>query len=72
MPILRASEHDLDAAARLVAALIVSDRLVAGFSTRHAGLDALALKGVSAPIRVAVARRHCALGRSSSSAAAPV
>ena len=38
-PILQTAEHDLDAAATPVAALVVSDRLVARSAARNAGLD---------------------------------
>lgn len=73
-PIRQTAEHDLDAAARPVAALVVSDRLIARSAARDAGLDALGFQGVPEPIGVitTVAKQPCAFGRSSSKAAAPV
>ena len=54
-PILEAAEHDLDAAAVPVAALVIPDRLVAGSPTRDAWLDALCLESVPEPVGVIAA-----------------
>lgn len=51
-PILQTAEHDLDAAAAPVAALVVSDWLVARSAARDAWLDALGFQGVPEPIGV--------------------
>jgi len=51
-PILQTAERDLDAAAAPVAALVVSDRLVARSAAQDAGLDALGFQGVPEPIGV--------------------
>nr|GFC71591.1 hypothetical protein [Tanacetum cinerariifolium] len=44
-PVFETAKHDLDAAAAPVAALVVSDRLVARSPARDAGLDALGMEG---------------------------
>ncbi len=64
-PVLEAAEHDLDAAAAPVAALVVSDRLIARSATWDARLDALDLESVSEPIGVvaAVAEKPLRLGQ---------
>ena len=54
-PILEAAEHDLDAAAAPVAALVVSDRLVARSAARDAGLDAFGIQGVPEPVCIIAA-----------------
>src|SRR3546814_13621137 len=54
-PVLQAAEHDLDAAAAPVPALVVSDRFVAGFPTCDAGLDALGFQRLPEPVGVIAA-----------------
>src|SRR3546814_589837 len=54
-PVLQAAEHDLDAAAAPVPALVVSDRFVAGFPTWDAGLDALGFQRIPEPVGVIAA-----------------
>ena len=49
-PVLEAAEHDLDAVAAFVAALVVFDGLVPYFPARDAGRDALFLQGIAEPV----------------------
>ena len=51
-PVLQAADHDLDAAAASVAAIVVFDGYSPGFSARNAGRYALCLKGVPVPVCV--------------------
>ncbi|OCC23630.1 hypothetical protein MB02_10695 [Croceicoccus estronivorus] len=51
-PILQPAEHDLDAVAAFVSALIVFDRQRAGVSARNARFDALFLKRVPELFRI--------------------
>ncbi len=53
--VFEATKHDLDAAAAPIAALVVSDRLVARSATRDAGLDTLGLERVPEPVGVVAA-----------------
>ena len=64
-PVLETSDHDLDAAATPVPALVVPDRLVAGPATRDAGLDAFGLEGIPEPVGViaSVAEQPLRLGQ---------
>ncbi|MBB3937305.1 Predicted flavin-nucleotide-binding protein, pyridoxine 5'-phosphate oxidase superfamily [Aureimonas phyllosphaerae] len=54
-PVLEAAEHDLNAVAASVAALVVFDGRVARPSPRDAGLDALCLQGVPEPVGIVAA-----------------
>ena len=54
-PVFQAAEHHLDAAASLVAALVVSDWLIARFSTWDTGLDAFGIQGVPEPVCIIAA-----------------
>ena len=49
---IQAAEHDLDAAAAFVAALVVFDGLVPYFPARDAGRDPLFLQGVAEPVGI--------------------
>src|SRR3546814_1921948 len=51
-PVLEAAEHDLDAVAAFVAALVVFDGLAAYFPARDAGRDALFLQGIAEPVGI--------------------
>src|SRR3546814_8474890 len=51
-PVLEAAEHDLDAVAAFVAALVVFDGLVPYFPARDAGRDALFLQGIAEPVGI--------------------
>ncbi len=58
-PVLESSEHDLDAVSTFVAALIVSNCLLAGFPARDAGAYALVFQRISEPIGIiAPIRQH--------------
>ncbi len=54
-PALQASEHNLDPVTGFVAALVVSDRFVARFSTRNTGFYSLVCKGFAEPIGIIAA-----------------
>ena len=51
-PVLEATEHDLDAVAAFIPALVVFNGFVAGFSARNAGANPLFLQRIAEPVGV--------------------
>ena len=51
-PVLDAAEHNLDAVSAFLAALVIFDGFVAGFSARDAGRDTLLLQSIAEPVGI--------------------
>jgi len=54
-PVVQTAEHDLDAAAPLLAALVVFRRLVVQPASRHAEFNALGVQSIPEPVNVIAA-----------------